>query len=257
MTTSPSRQPKGIPAGGQFAAAVHPESELALDQAHKDGSLHVAAGADQELVRKLTAGGLAGSLAPYMGDNPDAGPNPHTYVSPGGRELIISLSEDEGFRVMYDDRYDEDTFSLETDHHADPKTCAETVEDALWQLTVNDANTEAAGGLSSGDFYELRDITLDRTSDGGLVGEIRASNDDDMHTVIRHDLRTGTTTVYRDDEWLDGAAADWELAAVFEGLHSEPEHGDFSRHTRAYFEGLAQTAAKDPDAPAWAKTQAC
>lgn len=77
-----------------------------------------------------------------------------------------------------------------------------------------------------------------------------------MHTVIRHDLRTGTTTVYRDDEWLDGVAADWELAAVFEGLHSEPEHGDFSRHTRAYFEGLAQTAAKDPDAPAWAKTQA-
>lgn len=74
-----------------------------------------------------------------------------------------------------------------------------------------------------------------------------------METVIRHDLPTGTTTVYRDDEWLDGLAADWELAAVSEGLHSEPEHGDFHRHAGAVFGDIARAAANDWDAPGWAK----
>lgn len=230
---------------------AHSESGVNLDQGHKH--LTVAPGVDQAVAQKLEAGGLKGALAPYAGNNPDAGDNPHTYTSPGGRELIVSLSEDEGFRVMYDDRYDEDTFSIETDADAGPEECVGTVQDALWQLAVNDANSDMEGGLHSGDFYELREVALDRRPDGSFVGSIRASNDDGMHTVIQHYLSTGTTTVYRDEEWLDGTAADWELAAVFEGLHGEPEHGDFDRHTRAYFEGLLQAAAQDPDAPEWSR----
>lgn len=255
MTTSPSRQPKGVPVGGQFAAAAHPESDLNLDETNV-AQLRTAEGTDPLLAQKLAAGGLKGTIAPYSGNNPDAGDNPHSYTSPGGRELIVSHSEGEGFRVMYDDRYDEDTFSLEVDADADAQECADTVQDALWQLAVNDANAHSPAGLSSGDFYELREVALDRRPDGSFVGSIRASNDDGMHSVVQYYLSTGTTTVYRDDEWLEGAAAEWELAAVFEGLHSEPEHGDFERHTRAYFEGLLQTAATDPDAPAWSKTPA-
>jgi hypothetical protein len=251
MTTSPSRQPKGIPVGGQFAAAAHPESGVSLDQ---NEGLSVAAGTDPALAEKLAAGGLKGSLAPYKGNNPDAGDNPHAYTSPGGRELILSSSDDEGFRAMYDDRYDVETFSLEiTPEDATSEACVETVQDALWQLAINDANSEIPGGLRSADYYELQEVTLDRNPDGGLVGEIRARNDDDMETIVRHDVQTGTTTVYREGEWLDGLAADWELAAVFEGLRSEPDHGDFHRHTHAYFEGLLQHAAKDQDAPSWVK----
>jgi hypothetical protein len=158
---------------------------------------------------------------------------------------------------MYDDPSDEDTFSLELGpDEADAAACAETVRDALWQLAVNDAAAEATS-LSSGDFYELREITLDRAPDGGLVGEISASNDDGMWTNIRHDLRAGTTTVYRDGELLtEGFAADMELAAVFEGLHSEPDTGDFHAHTHEVFTRLLTKAASDTDAPEWAKDAA-
>lgn len=254
MTTSPSRQPKGIPVGGQFAAAAHSESGVSLDQ---NDVLTVAAGTDPALAEKLTAGGLKGSLAPYSGNNPDAGENPHTYTSPGGRELILSSSEDEGFRAMYDDRYDEETFSIEiAPEDADARGCAGVVHDALWQLALNDANSEIPAGLRSADYYELQEVTLERGSEGGFLGEIRARNDDDSETVIRHELSNAATTVYRDGEKLDGLAADWELAAVFEGLRSEPGHGDFYTHTHEYFQSLRGHAAKDRDAPDWAKTEA-
>jgi len=73
-----------------------------------------------------------------------------------------------------------------------------------------------------------------------------------MWSRLRHDFKTGTTTVDRDDERLDGTAAGWEMAAVFEGLHSEPDNGDFHVHARNVFGALLAESAKDLDAPRWA-----
>jgi hypothetical protein len=42
------------------------------------------------------------------------------------------------------------------------------------------------------------------------------------------------------------------MAAVFEGLHSEPTNGDFHAHAGNVFGALLAESAKDPDAPRWA-----
>lgn len=224
---------------------------------HGERPLKVAAGAEGPLAEKLTFGGLNGTLAPYTGTNPDAGPNPMLFTSASGRELIVSDDPMEGFQVMHDDRYDEDTFTLSLapdDAHA--PECAATVQDALWQLAVTDANSDSPAGLHNGDFYELRDLEVATNHRGEVTAELRASNDDGMHTVIAYNFTTKEVDVLRDGDRLTGLAADYELAATFEGLHSEPTDGDFHAHTATYFGNLLATAARHQDAPAWATSTA-
>jgi hypothetical protein len=57
---------------------------------HGERPLQVADGAEGKLADKLSFGGLKGTLAPYTGDNPDAGENPLLFTSESGRELIVS-----------------------------------------------------------------------------------------------------------------------------------------------------------------------
>jgi hypothetical protein len=219
-----------------------------IDQVFNHGlqPLMISEAAQGPLADKLAEGGLTGKLEPYTGTNPDAGEKPLLYTSESGRELIVSDSTTEGFTVMFDDPYDEDTFSVGIDpHNAKPVDCARTVKDALWDMAVTDAVT--ATSLSSGDFYELREVEI-REVNNQPVGELLTSNDDGMYTTISYDFDSGAVTVYRDDVRLEGFAADMELAAVFEGLNSEPANGDFHAHAKTVFTTILTEAVKDPDA---------
>jgi hypothetical protein len=224
---------------------------------HGERPLQVAAGAEGPLADKLSYAGLEGTLAPYTGTNPDAGANPLLFTSASGRELIVSDDPMEGFQVMHDDRFDEDTFTLSlAPDDSNPLECGATVRDALWQLAVTDAASDSPTALHNGDFYELRDLELATNHRGEVTAELRASNDDGMHTLIAYNFETKEVDVLRDDDRLTGLAADYELAATFEGLHSEPSDGDFYAHTATYFRNLLTTAARHQDAPAWARTAA-
>ena len=316
MTENTTRQPKGIPVGGQFAATTHSDPDVAFEAAaehqatlaemgaaaragiphssaayvasllknspaavydenaatlaaangcavedirgidavfnHGQRPLHVT-GTGDDLPDQLTAAGLTGHLTPYTGDNPDIADGAWTYNSDTGRELVLSRTEDGGFIVWNEDRDDDFSFHLETaPEDVTPESNVDTVHETLWTLAVTDANYNMPDGLRSGDFYELRELTLDKDTNGNAYGEIMASNDDGMWTRLRYDFTTGTTTVDRDDERLTGTAADWEMAAVFEGLHSEPNNGDFHAHARNVFGSLLSESAQDPDAPRWA-----
>ncbi|MBG0738828.1 hypothetical protein IV500_05260 [Paeniglutamicibacter antarcticus] len=214
-------------------------------------------GSGDDLPDLLTAGGLTGHLTPYTGSHPDIPDKAWTYTSGTGRELILSRTEDGGFTVWNDDPDEDYSFSVETmPGDVTPESSVESVQDVLWNRAVTDANYNMTGGLQSGDFYELREVTLDKDSEGNTFGEVLASNEDGMWTTLHHDFATGATTVDRDNERLEGAAADWEMAAVFEGLHSEPSDGDFNVHAKNVFAGLLAEAAKDPDAPRWAARHA-
>ncbi|GAA4032678.1 hypothetical protein GCM10023063_14990 [Arthrobacter methylotrophus] len=219
---------------------------------HSERPLRVT-GTGDGLPDELAAAGLTGELTPYAGSNPDIADGAWTYKSDTGRELVLSRTEDGSFFVWNEDRDEDYSFHLETSpDYATPAACFESVQDALWTVAVVDANYNMPGGLRSGDFYELRELTLDQDVNGDPFGEIMTSNDDGMWTRLRHDFKTGTTTVDRDNERLDGMAADWEMAAVFEGLHSEPANGDFHAHARNVFGALLAEASKDPDARPWA-----
>jgi hypothetical protein len=214
--------------------------------------LHVS-GTGDDLPDQLTAAGLTGHLAHYTGSNPDIADGAWAYSSETGRELVLSRTEDGSFFVWNEDRDEDYSFHLETaPEDVTSESAVASVQDALWTVAVTDANYNMLGGLRSGDFYELRELTLDKDANGDTFGEIMASNDDGMWTRLRHDFKTGTTTVDRDDERLAGPAADWEMAAVFEGLHSEPTNGDFHNHAKNVFSALLTESAKDPDAPRWA-----
>ncbi|QOD06103.1 hypothetical protein [Pseudarthrobacter sp. BIM B-2242] len=316
MSTKQSRQPEGIPTGGQFATTPHSEPAVALvassghqaslaemgaaaragipysSAQHIAGLLRkspeavydenvatlaaangctyedihgihrvfnegerplVVTGTGDDLPDQLTAAGLTGELSPYTGDNPDIEDGAWAYKSPTGRELVLSRTADGGFMVWHEDRYDEDSFHLETaPEDVTPESSVESVKSALWSLAVTDANSGSPTPLSSGDFYELRDVHLEQNSKGETYAEIIASNDDGIWTTVTHNFSTGATTVDRDGDRLTGVAADWEMAAVFEGLHSEPDNGDFDAHAKTVFGNLLTQAASDEDATLWA-----
>lgn len=320
MTENITRQPKGIPVGGQFAATTHADPDVDLSRAadhqaalaemgaaaragvthssagyiaalmknsptavYEENSATLAAangctiedirgidavfnhgqrplqvtGTGDELTDQVAAGGLTGQLAPYAGSNPDIAEGAWTYTSETGRELVLSRNEDGDFIVWNEDRDDDFSFHIETAaEDVMPESAVASVRDALWSVAVTDANYNMPEGLRSGDFYELREVTVEKDANGNPYGEILASNDDGMWTTLRHDFKTGTTTVDRDSQRLDGVAADWEMAAVFEGLHSEPDNGDFHAHAKNFFGALLNESAKDLDAPRWAAESA-
>ena len=221
---------------------------------HGELPLTVAAGVNENDADLLAAGGLTGHLAPYTGDLDDLEDldGPITYTSTSGRDLILSSVSDGEFTVTYADGDDDNNFTLSQGvYETTPAERAATVKDALWDLAVADANYGSPTPLQTGDFYELREVELSRIN-GKAVGEITASNDDGMYTTLNHDFNTGTTAVYRDNHALTGIAADLEMAAVFEGLGSEPSNGDFNAHAATVFTNLLSTAASHADAPRWA-----
>lgn len=203
---------------------------------------------------ELAAAGLTGEISPYTGDNPDIEEGAWLYKSPTGRELVLSRTEDGGFTVWHEDRYDDaGSFHLETaPEDVTPESNLDSVKSALWDLAVTDANYSSPTPLSTGDFYELRDVQLEKNSRGEAYAEVLASTDDGTWTTISHNFATGATAVDRDGTLLEGPAADIELAAVFEGLGSEPDNGDFHAHAKRVFGNLLAQAAADEDAPRWA-----
>ena len=225
---------------------------------HGELPLTVAAGVDENDADLLAAGGLTGHLAAYTGDLDDLEDldGPIAYTSPSGRDLILSSVSDGEFTVTYADGDEDNNFTLSQGvYDATPAEKADTVKNALWDLAVADANYGSPTPLQTGDFYELREVELSRIS-GKVVGEITSSNDDGMYTTLNHDFNTGTTAVYRDNHALTGPAAELELAAVFEGLGSEPRNGDFNAHAATVFTNLLITSASHADAPRWASDAA-
>lgn len=221
---------------------------------HEEIPLTVAAGVNENDADLLGAGGLTGHLAPYTGDLDDLEDldDPIAYTSPSGRDLILSSVSEGEFTVTYADGDDDNNFTLSQGvYDATPAEKAATVKDALWDLAVTDANYDSPTPLQTGDFYELREVELSQVN-GKTVGEVLASNDDGMYTTLTHNFDTGTTGVYRDGHALTGTAADLEMAAVFEGLGSEPADGDFHTHAATVFTNLLTTSAAHADAPRWA-----
>lgn len=225
---------------------------------HNELPLTVGAGVDENDADLLASGGLTGHLAPYTGDVDDLEDldDPIAYTSPSGRDLILSSVSDGEFTVTYADGDEDNNFTLsQGTYDATPAEKAETVKDALWDLAVADANYDSPTPLQTGDFYELREVDI-ILSQGTAVGSFLASNDDGMYTTVLHDFDSGETSVIRDDHFLEGIAADLELAAVFEGLGSEPSNGDFNAHATTVFTNLLTTSASHPDAPRWAEQAA-
>ncbi|HEX9228192.1 MAG TPA: hypothetical protein VF885_16480 [Arthrobacter sp.] len=221
---------------------------------HGELPLTVAAGVDEGDADLLASGGLTGHLAPYTGDLDDLEDldGPIAYTSASGRELVLSSVSDGEFTVTYADGDEDNNFTLsQGTYEASAAEKVATVKDALWDLAVADANYNSPTPLQSGDFYELREVELGQ-SNGKMTGTVLASNDDGMYTTLTHDLATGITSVDRDGQALHGAAADLEMAAVFEGLGSEPVNGDFRAHAATVFTNLLNTSAADDDAPRWA-----
>lgn len=221
---------------------------------HSELPLTVAAGVDENDADLLASGGLTGHLAPYTGDVDDLEDleGPIVYTSLSGRDLILSSVSDGEFTVTYADGDDDNNFTLSQGvYEATAAEKVATVQDALWDLAVMDANYDSPTPLLSGDFYEIREVDIDQ-SNGKTVGTVLASNDDGMYTTLTHDYATGTTTLDRDGHRLDGLAADLELAAVLEGLGSDPVSGDFRAHTATVFTNLLTISASHADAPRWA-----
>jgi hypothetical protein len=239
---------------------VRPDAILKVDRVvnHNELPLTVADGVDENDADLLASGGLTGHLAPYTGDVDDLEDleSPIVYTSHSGRDLVLSSVSDGEFTVTYADGDDDNNFTLSQGvYDATPAEKAATVEDALWDLAVTDANYESPTPLQTGDFYELREVELSQ-SHGKTVGTVLASNDDGMYTTLTHDFATGATSVYRDGQALEGPAAELEMAAVFEGLGSEPDNGDFAAHAATVFNNLLTTSAFHADAPRWAEEAA-
>ncbi|WP_427019389.1 hypothetical protein ACQCSX_22110 (plasmid) [Pseudarthrobacter sp. P1] len=242
------------------AYAVTPENIKEIDRIANHGAtpLTVAPGVDEAAADLLAAGGLVGHLEPYRGTNPDIEEGSLSYTSVSGRELALSNITDGELAVTYDDRHDEDNhFTLEQGTYgATPAEKVDTVREALWSLAVKDANYSTPGGLHNGHLYELRDTMIERGTSDATASFVVQNEDTGDFNIITHCFADRTTTIERDGDKLDGLAAEWELAAVFEDMRSEPDDGDFNAHAGKVFANLLATAAADADAPAWARTAA-
>jgi hypothetical protein len=235
---------------------VRPDAIREADRVvnHNELPLTVAAGVNENDADLLASGGLTGHLAPYTGDVDDLEDldDPIAYTSPSGRDLILSSVSTGEFTVTFADRDEDDNFTLsQGTYDATAAEKVDTIKDALWDLAVTDANYDSPTPLLSGDFYEIREVDIAQ-SNGKTIGTVLASNDDGMYTTLTHDYATGATTLDRDGTRLDGVAADLELAAVLEGLGSDPVSGDFHTHTTLVFNNLLITSASHADAPRWA-----
>lgn len=259
MNENASRHPKGLPVGGQFAPDIHTEPNMSLAKGGvQPADLDAAPGCDPAAVALLAEGGLSGRVEPYAGGNPDIeDEGALAYTSPSGRHLVLSNIADGEFTVTYEERHDEDHhFHITLDPGVStPEVKAEAVRGALWDLAVIDAGWEH--NLEGHEVYETRDMDITRAPDGSVYATLVVQNEDTLDfDEITHRFSDGTTTITRDGQALDGAAAEWELAAVFEDMRSEPADGDFQAHARKVFSDVLATAAADQDAPAWAREAA-
>lgn len=232
-----NRQPEGIPAGGQFAASLHAEPEVALGESSANTRLDAVAAFE------LGKAGLQGELTPYTGSDPDAGEDAMTYVSPLGRELVISGAGTQNCMVHHFDPSGENTFHIGDIDGRNPSETVEALNSAVWDLEVRDAFDM---GFRDGEVYEIRDTELGRTKDGDSYALMSLSDDEGNWSTVHHNYGTGITTIADDSSTLTGMAESITMDAIVTDMAEEPTDGNLPVAMARAFERIRADAVKVP-----------
>lgn len=248
MNTPRSRQPQGIPVGGQFAAHSHSEPSLSLSDPIP-APLRVDPSVDSEAVRALAAEGLVGEIRPYQGDD-DEIPEGSLHYRSGSNSIVISgLGTDSlAIRNLSDDPHREFTMTREDNPGA--AEIVEAVDAVKWQNNLSDAFTE---GFNDGEDFEVRDTYLGKNGEtGDVVAGMSISDHNGTWFTLDHNYTTGATTV-DSESWMGekpldhlfvapivsdltgkdvyGADADNAAAAAFAKVRARAEeHLDYEKY---------------------------
>ncbi|MCU6480179.1 DUF7007 domain-containing protein [Arthrobacter sp. A2-55] len=187
------KQDRGLPGnGGEFATPIksEPDLHLQLRELAADESL------DQDFVEVLHHAGLRGTLQPYDGDNPDISDAAIVFKHPrSDTELVIDPKNDEGFAVLYEDRYDEaNSFRTTSDEYPSPKEMGDMVQDMLFTQGVNNAVYSA----TMPDRFEIRDTGIHADGEGNIHTRIIICDDQDElggFGYLGYDYTTGEASL--------------------------------------------------------------
>lgn len=237
---------KAAGTGGQFAEK-HLSKGADLNAAVSRAGLTSSPGVPPEIAGGLAESGLTGSVAPYQGDNPDNPDDTYTYKSPDSDyELDFHRTENGGYEVSYEDRWDEsNSFRVQMDEYT-PESLAGTLEDTLYELDVAAAGQDAFHRAGS-DEYELRESTVSVDAAGKVNSRMMVSGEDGDWIDMSHDHATGETSLSRYGEAVTGPEADELMEGIMGG-------GDARSRAAAMFDETRSGAAKSAFAPGLLRT---
>lgn len=173
MTDTRTRQPRGIPVGGQYAAAAHSEAPLALAAAPSPGPEE----------QWLAAGGLKATLRKTA--------RGHSYTSPGGRRVLLY-----GLGTSQATVHLGKIIVASGQHGPAPEVDVAAIRRLAWNAAVADA---AKGVFEGGQYRPAAREPWISLEDGKLVACQPISGDYNSHfTYLRHSYSTGQTEVLRD-----------------------------------------------------------
>ncbi|WP_230854571.1 hypothetical protein [Arthrobacter terrae] len=237
-----ARQPKGIPAGGQFAHTPHGHPAVGLR-----GDLHVdkeAATYFVDQVESIQHEGLKGALSAYDG------------------KLKFTSNDGRAFEIHQDGHTDEDgnpAWAIDNHDCEDPSAATyglryeSTTENLGEDLAsaVADADAIDAFTLNAGSSrYDFRSYDImdgEQAMSGACFGDIDEAVDLDV--MFNHD--TGTLSIERNGEPLTGADADEAVRDLVDSVDDEGPEGSPTGRLAWHMERSFRIAAAKDDSPAW------
>jgi hypothetical protein len=218
MTDNIARQPKGIPAGGQFAATAHTESTLLLDPAWRPVNL---ATGDSDTFPELADGEVIETLSVSRSQEEDGA---GYWVSPSKTLNIKDLVADSDPRLHGEqlDAWLEKNSAVIEDFLAERYEADVTVEDDSWDEVQVECSAQLADGpLTEGEIIDAawngtKVVQLHNESDHGSFGSENLGR-------LLHE-RVEASTVIEDPYTVRAAAmrlSQDDLTAMVDARHTE------------------------------------
>lgn len=237
------RQPKGIPVGGQYAAAPHSAADVDLSglRVDKDAASYFA---DQ--VESIREAGLKGSVT--AGE--DGGYI--TYAAPDGTAFDIRQGGEP-------DLLGNPGWTIDNHEHANVDHPAYGLrrETTTWQLgdaledSLFDTAVAEAGYLNGSDDLEYRGFVMVRPyGEPSACASFSNADGDDISAI--YDVVGGTLTVWKNENQLEGPDADRLLQGLADEADIETPDGSPSEKVAWLMERSFRIAAAKNDSPEWA-----
>ncbi|MET4144181.1 hypothetical protein [Arthrobacter sp. UYCo732] len=238
-----TRQPRGIPAGGQFAPSTHREAAVGLR-----GDLHVdkeAATYFTDHVESIQQEGLKGAVSAHDGKM--------TFTSNDGRAFHIHqdghLDEagNPGWAIDNHDTADADDPVYGLRYESRTENLGEDLAGALADADAIEAFTLNAGSERY-DFRSYDIIDGEHATSAACFADIEESGED-LNIDFDHD--TGSLRVDRNGETLTGDESDDALRDLVKSVDIDAPDGSPTGQMAWHMERSFRIAAAKHDSPAW------
>lgn len=256
-----SRQPKGIPAGGQFAADVHTEPEVTITPStpalviHDGPEHHIAwdSPEDQKRFRAAAAfleeAGIEGAVTPLYTkyrteDGLDA-----LILEIDGRNMTVHHAGTREPQIGYgDDENDAWTFRMETGDGAgknEHEILADLVASARHDAACQEAWRGSADTFEYGADSELNDFGVRYSAEGERIISLTASHGR-QYVELSQKGADDIQVFVDNDTALPLAHAAVKLDALAKGFDPDHKPGTGHERFRNMMRAAADRAAEDP-----------